>query len=365
MEKTKYLYSALYWRDLENEYHFSCQFTADLIAMNSADFIITSTYQEIAGDDMTPGQYESYSAFSMPGLYRVLNGIDILDPKFNVVSPGAEASVFFPYYNEQDRFKSLWKTIDELLYDEGDFMRRGRFPKDDRPIIFSLARLDVVKNLTGLVKWYAENPELRNMAKLLIMGGHINPDESRDKEEQEQIRYMHDLINQHDLESDLCWLGMQVDKNLAGEIYRKVADTKGVFVQPALYEAFGLTVVEAMSSGLPTFATCYGGPSEIIEDGVSGFHIDPVNGVISANKIKGFFEECAGDAGIWEKISQNAVNRVSQQYNWELYAKRLMTLARVYGYWKFATNLERQETVRYLEMFYGLMYRNLVEKMVP
>ena len=26
-------------------YHFSCQFTADLIAMNHADFIVTSTYQ--------------------------------------------------------------------------------------------------------------------------------------------------------------------------------------------------------------------------------------------------------------------------------------------------------------------------------
>ena len=40
------------------------------------------------------------------------------------------------------------------------------------------------------------------------------------------------------------------------------ADTRGAFVQPALYEAFGLTVVEAMSCGLPTFATICGGPAE-------------------------------------------------------------------------------------------------------
>lgn len=32
-------------RDMEPTYHFSCQFTADLIAMNHADFIITSTHQ--------------------------------------------------------------------------------------------------------------------------------------------------------------------------------------------------------------------------------------------------------------------------------------------------------------------------------
>ena len=36
---------------------------------------------------------------------------------------------------------------------------------------------------------------------------------------------------------------------------RYIADKHGAFVQPALYEAFGLTVVEAMTSGLPTFAT--------------------------------------------------------------------------------------------------------------
>ena len=42
---------------------------------------------------------------------------------------------------------------------------------------------------------------------------------------------------------------------------RCIADSRGVFVQPALYEAFGLTVIEAMASGLPTFATsrCGGG----------------------------------------------------------------------------------------------------------
>ena len=51
LEKNKYLYSDLYWRENEANHHFACQFTADLIAMNMSDFIITSTYQEIAGTD--------------------------------------------------------------------------------------------------------------------------------------------------------------------------------------------------------------------------------------------------------------------------------------------------------------------------
>lgn len=36
-------------QEMDPTYHFSCQFLADVVAMNHADFIITSTYQEIAG----------------------------------------------------------------------------------------------------------------------------------------------------------------------------------------------------------------------------------------------------------------------------------------------------------------------------
>ncbi|KAK8545273.1 hypothetical protein V6N12_026110 [Hibiscus sabdariffa] len=90
LEKTKYPDSDIYWKKLEDKYHFSCQFTADLIAMNHTDFIITSTFQEIAGSKDTVGQYESHTAFTLPGLYRVVHGIDVFDPKFNIVSPGAD-----------------------------------------------------------------------------------------------------------------------------------------------------------------------------------------------------------------------------------------------------------------------------------
>jgi len=74
-------------------------------------------------------------------------------------------------------------------------------------------------------------------------------------------------------------------------------------MQPALYEAFGLTVLEAMDCGLPTFVTNQGGPAEIIIDGVSGFHINPTNGDESSNKIADFFQKCREDAGYWTKVS--------------------------------------------------------------
>ena len=138
-----------------------------------------------------------------------------------------------------------------------------------------------------------------------------------------------------------------------------VADKRGAFVQPALFEAFGLTVVEAMSSGLPTFATCFGGPLEIIEDGVSGFHIDPNHGETAARRMADFFAACRRDPAEWQRLSQGALQRVAQRYTWKRYAERMMTLSRVYGFWRYVTGLERAETRRYLEMFYALQYRPL------
>ncbi|KAF7834470.1 sucrose synthase [Senna tora] len=49
LEKTNYPNSEIYWKKFEEKYHFSCQFTVDLFTMNHTDFIITSTFQEIAG----------------------------------------------------------------------------------------------------------------------------------------------------------------------------------------------------------------------------------------------------------------------------------------------------------------------------
>jgi sucrose synthase len=364
LEKTKYLYSDLYWQENEAQYHFSSQFTADLIAMNTADFIITSTYQEIAGTNESAGQYESYSLFSMPGLYRVVHGIDIHDPKFNIVSPGADADVYFSYADKARRLSHLIPEIEELVFgQEIHSDRRGVLSESDKPILFTMARMDHIKNITGLVDWYANNEALRKEANLLIVSGHINPDLSSDAEERKQVQLMHSLMDQHKLDGQVRWLGIHLDKTLAGELYRFIAETRGAFVQPALFEAFGLTVIEAMSSGLPTFATCFGGPLEIIEDGISGFHIDPTHGDAAATRMADFFLRCREQSGYWEQLSSGGLKRVEARYTWKKYAERMMTLSRIYGFWKYVSHLEREETQRYLQMFYGLQFRPLAQAM--
>ncbi len=363
LEKTKYLYSALYWKEMEEQYHFSCQFTADLIAMNAADFIITSTYQEIAGSNDVVGQYESYSSFTMPGLQRVLQGVDTFDPKFNIVSPGADENVYFSYADKDRRFVEHQEEISSLLYGDAHPEGRGVLADKEKPLLFSMARLDRIKNLTGLVQWFGENEQLRQMTNLVIVGGNVNPAKSGDEEERVQIERMHELFDTYGLEGQVRWLGLRLDKQLSGELYRCIADRRGVFVQPAYFEAFGLTVIEAMASGLPTFATRYGGPLEIIENGLSGFHIDPNYGDASSEILLSFFRRCATEKTYWQQIAEGGMERVKSHYTWRLYAKRLLSLTCMYGFWKYATNLERQETSRYLEMLYHLQFRRLAAEM--
>lgn len=181
-----------------------------------------------------------------------------------------------------------------------------------KPIIFSMARLDTVKNITGLTEWYGKNKRLRNLVNLVVVAGVFDESKSRDTEEIAEIKKMHSMIEEYELRGQFRWIAAQTDRYRNGELYRCIADIKGAFVQPALYEAFGLTVIEAMNCGLPTFATSQGGPAEIIVDGVSGFHIDPNNGMESSNKIADFFEKCKSDAAYWNKMSRAGLQRINE-----------------------------------------------------
>ncbi|XP_057424870.1 sucrose synthase 2-like [Lotus japonicus] len=365
LEKTKYPDSGTYWKKFEDKYHFSCQFTADLIAMNGADFIITSTYQEIAGTKNTVGQYESHTAFTLPGLYRVVHGIDVFDSKFNIVSPGADMSIYFPYSEKQNRLTSLHGSIEKLLYDpEQTDEYIGTLKDQSKPIIFSMARLDRVKNISGLVESYGKSSKLRKLVNLVVVAGYIDVSKSKDREEIAEINKMHDLIKTYNLNGDFRWIAAQTNRARNGELYRYIADTKGAFIQPAFYEAFGLTVVEAMTCGLPTFATCHGGPAEIIEHGKSGFHIDPYRPDQASELVVEFFERCKEDSSHWNEISDGGLKRIYERFTWKIYSERLMTLAGVYSFWKHVSKLERRETHRYIEMFYILKFRDLA-KSVP
>jgi glycosyltransferase involved in cell wall biosynthesis len=50
-----------------------------------------------------------------------------------------------------------------------------------------------------------------------------------------------------------------------------------VFILPSYYEGLSISILEAMSYGLPIISTCVGGTPEIVEDKKNGLLIDPGN----------------------------------------------------------------------------------------
>lgn len=100
----------------------------------------------------------------------------------------------------------------------------------NKPIIFSMARLDRVKNLTGLVEFFGKNTRLRELVNLVVVCGDHGK-ESKDREEQDEMKKMKSLIETYNLNGQFRWISAQMNRVRNGELYRYIADTKGAFVQ--------------------------------------------------------------------------------------------------------------------------------------
>ncbi len=364
LEKTKYLFSDLYWQGFEEQYHFSLQFTADLISMNAADFIIASSYQEIVGTPDTLGQYESYKCFTMPHLYHVVNGIELFSPKFNVVPPGVNENIFFPYSQTADRVNSDRERVQNLLFNRQDPYILGHLDNPSKRPIFSFAPITSIKNLAGLAECFGQSQALQERCNLIVVTGNLDPADATTLEEKGEIERLHNIINQYDLRGKIRWLGMRLSSPDLSEAYRIIADCRGIFVHFARFEAFGITILEAMISGLPTFTTQFGGSSEIIQDEENGFHINPTNLEETAKKILDFINRCDTNPQYWQEISQRAIKRVRDKYNWQLHTKQLLLCARIQGFWNSVYQENREAMLRYLEALFYLIYKPRAEKLL-
>ena len=354
LEKTKYLFSDMRWADMEDNYHFSCQFTADLIAYNSADYIISSSYREIGGTETEMGMFESYECFSMPNLYRVVSGFDPQLARHNIVPPGASEEHFYPYTETARRSEEVRSCLAEaFLAVEPGPESVGRLEDPTLPPIFAMSRLDKVKNLPGLVEIFGKNEKLRQVANLVISSSLTDPSQSNDHEEIAVAQQLHEIIAQYGLHGHVRWRGQPLNKHEAAEAYRVIADAGGVFAQPAQLETFGLTVIEAMACGLPVVVTCFGGPAEIVVHGTSGEVINPND------------QEHFGDAlfriitdhDLWMKYNREGIARVKEAYSWSAHAERILRLSNVYSYWNYLDVMNRQALDTYIHTLYHTVFR--------
>jgi len=267
--------------NIETTYHMSRRINAEEELLANADLVITSTRNEIES------QY---------GLY------DYYDPAcMTVIPPGTNLDRYHPPARGES--SSYPEKLKPFLTDP------------EKPIVLALSRPDERKNIPVLLEAFDHSPRLKEMANLLLIVG--NRDDVRDLDAGAQsvlTRILLDL-DAYDLYGHVA-IPKHHDMDEIPEAYRVAASSGGIFVNPALTEPFGLTLLEAAASGLPLVATENGGPVDIISNCHNGLLVDPLDPSAIADALLSLLT----DRQRWEQASKNGLKGVRQHYTWEAHA---------------------------------------------
>ncbi|RJE79056.1 HAD-IIB family hydrolase [Paracoccus sp. JM45] len=142
-----------------------------------------------------------------------------------------------------------------------------------KPVLLAVARPVRKKNLIALVEAYAGSKDLQQQCNLVILAGLRHGTETGPAEQSLVIRRLFDCIDRHNLWGKVA-LPARHDGAQLRSLYALAAEG-GAFVNPALHEPFGLTIVEAAQAGVPVVATRNGGPIDILAELDAGKLVDP------------------------------------------------------------------------------------------
>jgi sucrose-phosphate synthase len=270
---------------IEERYHMSRRIEAEEKVLEHADLIIASTRQEI---DEQYGMYPT----AAPG-------------RMEVIPPGVDLARFRPP-RRGERF-GFAEEIDRFL----------DAPK--KPVILAVQRPDERKNLDTLLRAYGESEALRDLANLVLLIGTREQIEKAPKGQRQVLEQMLRLIDRYDLYGSVAYPKQHSSEDIA-EVYRLAAARRGVFVNPALTEPFGLTLIEAAASGLPIVATNDGGPQEIVRICDNGLLVDPLD----AGALAGALVDVLSDRAEWRRQSRSGIRGADRYFSWKGHVARYL-----------------------------------------
>lgn len=200
--------------------------------------------------------------------------------------------------------------------DAAQALLRSGLTRPDLPFLLAIARPVEKKNLTRLMAAYLGSAPLRQAANLVILAGQDSP-ESEHQAIRAQLQQM-----ATEAPGQVLLPGSH-PATLVPQLYRQAARQGGVFVNPALHEPFGLTLIEAARFGLPVVATRHGGPVDILDCIGHGRLVDPQ----APEEIAAACHALITDRVEWAKLSRNALERHAR-FDWSLWAERMALIIR-------------------------------------
>ena len=281
-KRKQLLAKGLSGREIEETYNMARRIHAEEQLLANADLVITSTNNEI---EAQYGLYNYYDPESMA-----------------VIPPGTDLERYHPPADKEEF--DCAARLESFLRDPA------------KPLVLALSRPDERKNIGVLIEAFGESEALRQAANLLIIAG--NRDDIRDLEPgaRHVLTQLLLMIDAYDLYGTVA-----MPKRHGGEeipaVYRAVSASGGVFVNPALTEPFGLTLLEAAASGLPLVATENGGPVDIISNCRNGILVDPLDASAVADAVL----RLLGDREAWQEAARNGLEGVRRHYTWQAHAR--------------------------------------------
>jgi sucrose-phosphate synthase len=272
--------------DIDQRYNMLRRIDAEEMTLTSAERVITSTHQEIEA------QYEFYDC------YR--------PERMCVIPPGTDLELFYPPKGDE------WDTA--IGHEICRFLQ-----KPDKPLILALSRPDTRKNIEALVDAYGQSPKLQDLANLLIIAGNRDDIHCMDEGAQEVLTNLLIAIDRYDLYGRVAYPKHHQFDDVP-YIYRIAALSGGVFVNPALTEPFGLTLIEAAASGLPIVATEDGGPLDITHNCNNGILIDPLDPTTITAALLNLLEHQEQ----WQTYAKNGLTNVPKYYSWDAHVSRYL-----------------------------------------
>lgn len=293
-KRLKLLEQGMSSETIEKRFNMSQRLKIEEQIPQTADLIITSTSQEIR---------EQYGLYENKELAT-----------YSVIPPGLDMDKFYPFYEHspypeerkyfQEAYHALLKELNRFLVEP------------DKPLILSICRPDKRKNIPGLVQAYGEDKELQELANLAIFAGIRRDITTMDENEADVLTEMLILMDKYDLYGKMAIPKRHDFSYEIPALYRIVGKKKGVFVNAALTEPFGLSLIEASACGVPIVATDNGGPVDIIKNCNNGILVNVQNTRDIGTGIK----KLLTDEKRWKDYSQNGIQGIREHYTWDVHS---------------------------------------------
>jgi sucrose-phosphate synthase len=267
---------------IEQTYNIARRIRAEEELLANADLVITSTRNEIKQ------QYRLYDYYE-PG-------------RMTVIPPGTDLQQFHPPKGDE-----TLPLKDRLVA----FLR-----EPDKPLVLALSRPDERKNIGVLLDAFGASAELRERANLLIIAGTREDIGELEAGAEAVLTDLLLRLDRYNLWGRVALPKQHTADDVPG-IYRLAARSGGVFVNPALTEPFGLTLLEAAASGLPLVATKNGGPVDIISNCNNGELVDPLDEQAIAKAVL----KLLNDQQYRSRAVENGLRGVREHYSWQAHAQ--------------------------------------------